>query len=155
MRVNYCTRLAQLGASFCSSKFPLLWNSGSVMDCVFRKWLFLWKILIWLENKMIVNYCTRLAQLGATFCSLKFPLLWNSGSVMDCVFRKWLFLWKILIWLENVMRIYYFTRLAQLGATFCSSKFPLLWNSGSVMDYVLRIWVFIWKMLWGFFIVLA
>ena len=136
MRFFYCSRLAQLSTTIGFSKFPFLWNSGSVMFYVFRKWVFIWKILIWLKNVIRVNYCTRLAQLGATFSSSKFPLLWNSWSVMDCVFRKWLFLWKILIWLENVMRIYYCTRLAQLGTNFCPSKFPLLWNSGSVMDYV-------------------
>ena len=142
MRVYYSTRLAQLSTTICFSKVPFLWNSGSVMVYVFRKWVFIWKTFIWLKNNMRVNYSTRIAQLGATFCSSKFPLLWNSGSVMDCVFRKWLFLWKILIWLENVMRVYCCTRVAQLSTTFCSSKFPLLWNSGSVMVYVFRKWVF-------------
>ena len=132
IRVYYCTRLAQLSTTICFSKFPFLWNSGSVMFYVFRKWVFIWKILIWLKNVMRVNYCTRLAQLGATFCSSKFPLLWNSGSVMDCLFRKWLFLWKILIWLENVIRFFYCTRLAQLSTTICFSNVPFLWNSGSV-----------------------
>ena len=147
MKANYCTRLAKLGATFCSSKFPLLWNSGSVMNCVFRKWLFLWKILIWLENVMRVYCCTRVAQLSTTFCASKFPLLWNSGSGMNYVFRKWVFILKILIWLQNVMRVYCCTRLAQLGATFCSSNFLLLWNSGSVVDCVFRKWLFLRKIL--------
>ena len=99
------------------------------MDYVFRKWLFLWKILIWLENVMRVYYCTRLAQLGATFYSSNFPLLWNSGLVMDCVFRKWVFIWKILIWLENVMGIYCCNRRAQLSTTFFK-KITIIVKSG-------------------------
>ena len=147
MRVNYCTRLAQLGATFCSSNFLLLWNSGSVVDCVFRKWLFLRKILIWLENVIRVYCCTPVAQLSTTFCSSKFPILWISGSVMDYVFWKWVFIWKILIWLENVIRLYCCTRLAQLSTTYCSSKFLFLKNPGSLMYCVFRKWVFIWKIL--------
>ena len=38
--------------------------------------------------------------------------------------------------LENVIKVYSYTRLAQLSTTFCSSKFPFLKNSRSVMDYV-------------------
>ena len=99
-------------------KFPFLWNSGSAMDYVFRKWFFIWKILIWLENVIRVYCCTRLAQLSTTFCFLKFLFLWNPGSVIDYMFRKLVFIWKILIWLQNVIRVYCSTRLPQLSTTF-------------------------------------
>ena len=143
IRIYCCTRLAQLfvfrNPHFCN--IPGRWWT------MFRKWVFIWKILSWLENFMGVYCYTRLAQLSTTFCFQKFPFLWNSGSAMDYVFRKSVFIWKILIWLENINRIYCCTRLVQLSTTFCFSKFLFLWNPGSVMDYVFRKWVFIWKTL--------
>ena len=48
------------------------------------------KKLIWLENDIRIYCCTRLVQLSTTFCFSKFLFLWNSGSVMDYVFRKWI-----------------------------------------------------------------
>ena len=144
----YCYAcLAQLSPTVSFSKFPFLWNSGSVMDYVSRKWVFIWKILIWLENVMRFHCCTRLAQLSTTFYTKISQFLWISGPVMVYVFRKWVFIWKTLIWLENVMSLYCCTRVAQLSTTFYSSKFAFLWNSGSVMDYLFRKWVFIWNIL--------
>ena len=116
--IYWCNRLAQLSTTFWFQKFPFLWNSGSVMDYVFWNWVFIWKILIWFENVIGIHCCNHLEQLSTTFCFSKFLFLWNSESAMDYAFRQWVFIWKILIWLENVIGIYWCNRLAQLGTTF-------------------------------------
>ena len=52
------------------------------------------------------NFCLQ----NSYFCEI--PSQWRT------MFRKWFFIWKILIWLENVIRIYCFTRLVQLSRSF-------------------------------------
>ena len=177
----YCrASQAQLRTTFYFSKFPFLQNSGSVMYYVFRKWVFILKILIWLENIIriylllakrnsvllfffqnsgsVMDYVSKMSFLSGNinvigkckkilllyppsttqhnFQFFKIPISPKLGSVIDYVFRKWVFIWKILMWLANNIRIYCSTSLAQLTTTFCFSKFLFLWNPGSVMDYV-------------------
>ena len=114
-----------------------MWNSGSAMDYVFRKWFFIWKILIWFENVIRVYCCTRLAQLSTTFV-FKIPIFVKSriGDGL-CVL-------KMIFHLENINLIGKCYRGLLL---YSPTTAQLLWNPGSLMDYVFWKWVSIWKIL--------
>ena len=104
--------------------------------------VFIWKILIWLQNVIRVYCSTRLPQLSTTFV-FKIPIFVKFG-VGDglCVL-------KMSFHLENINLIgkcyrgllLYSPSTAQHNFLFL--QFPFLWNSGSAMDYVLRKRVFI------------
>ena len=88
------------------------------------------KMIIPLENINLIGKCYEDLLLYSPsttrhkFLSFKIPIIVKFGIGDGLCIRKWVFIWKILIWLINVMRIYYCTRLAQ-RSTILFSKIPI------------------------------
>ena len=110
--------------NFLFFKIPIIVKSG-VGDG-----LCISKMIIPLENINLIGKCYEdllfysPSTTRRNFLSFKIPIIVKFEVGDGLCIWKWVFIWKILIWLINVIRIYYCTRLAQ-RSTILFSKIPI------------------------------